>query len=219
VLQSTAAVALVAGYESISATFLNFIIAMIIYPDVQRKAQAELDAKIGRERLPDLSDKDELPYIVAVCKEILRWMPVTPLNVPHMPTIEDVYEGMRIPRGALVISNSWAMAHDERVYGPDHEDFRPERFLDTTVRDPRQFVFGFGRRICPGQYIAMDSIFLAIASILHAFKLEKAKDQSGAEIPVSPKWTPGLTAHLEPFSCAIVPRFEGVTGIIGRAME
>jgi cytochrome P450 len=91
----------------ISATVLNFILAMILYPDVQQKAQAELDKAIGRERLPDLSDKDDLPYVGAICKEILRWMPVTPLNVPHTPIIEDVYEGMRIPKGSLVISNSW----------------------------------------------------------------------------------------------------------------
>jgi cytochrome P450 len=53
---------------------------MAMYPDVQKKAQAELDTVIGRDRLPDLDDLDSLPYINAIVKETLRWQPVVPMG-------------------------------------------------------------------------------------------------------------------------------------------
>jgi cytochrome P450 len=53
---------------------------MTLYPDVQRKAQAEIDRVVGNSRLPDYSDEDELPYVQALLKEVLRWQPVTPLS-------------------------------------------------------------------------------------------------------------------------------------------
>jgi len=53
---------------------------MLLYPDMQKKAQVELDSVIGRERLPTFNDRPYLPFIDAVCKEVLRWYPVTPLG-------------------------------------------------------------------------------------------------------------------------------------------
>lgn len=58
----------------------NFILAMTLNPDVMRKAQAELDAVVGRDRIPTFADKDNLPYIRAIVKETLRWRPVSPLG-------------------------------------------------------------------------------------------------------------------------------------------
>ena len=54
---------------------------MTLYPDVQRKAQTEIDRVVGNSRLPEFSDQDALPYVRAVLKEVLRWHPVTPLGV------------------------------------------------------------------------------------------------------------------------------------------
>ena len=58
---------------------------MALYPDVQAKAQAELDTVIGSERLPKLSDRDALPYVMAVIREVLRWHPVVNLSEPAFP--------------------------------------------------------------------------------------------------------------------------------------
>lgn len=58
----------------------TFLVAMLLYPDMQKKAQHELDSIIGRERLPTFEDRPRLPFIDAVCKEVLRWRPVTPLG-------------------------------------------------------------------------------------------------------------------------------------------
>jgi cytochrome P450 len=53
---------------------------MAMYPDVQKKAQAEIDAVIGRDRLPDLDDLNSLPFVSAIVKETLRWQPVIPMG-------------------------------------------------------------------------------------------------------------------------------------------
>jgi cytochrome P450 len=58
----------------------SFFLAMALHPEVQIKAQAELDAVIGSGRLPDYSDRPSLPYINATVKEVLRWNPVAPLG-------------------------------------------------------------------------------------------------------------------------------------------
>jgi cytochrome P450 len=58
-----------------------FFLAMAMYPDVQRKAQSELDAVVGQDRLPDYGDHNSLPYIRAVVKETMRWQAISPLGV------------------------------------------------------------------------------------------------------------------------------------------
>jgi hypothetical protein len=101
-----------------TSTLMTFFIAMLLYPDIQKKARDELDSVIGRERLPNFEDRPRLPFIDAVCKETLRWRPVTPLGalpqysfhaiayttssflgVPHAVTKDDVYAGYFIPKG------------------------------------------------------------------------------------------------------------------------
>ena len=89
---------------------------MMLNPEIQAKAQAELDACLspsgvaaadGPERLPSYEDRPNLPYIDAVVKETLRWMPVAPMGLPHVTTEEDVYKGYYIPKGALLMANIW----------------------------------------------------------------------------------------------------------------
>lgn len=59
---------------------MSFFLAMAIYPEVQAKAQAELDAVVGPDRLPEFADRDELPYVNAIISELFRWQPVVPLG-------------------------------------------------------------------------------------------------------------------------------------------
>jgi cytochrome P450 len=80
---------------------------MVYNPEVQRKAQQELDEKVGRDRVPDFGDRDSLPYIDALIDELLRWFPILPLGTPHLSMIEDEYRNMRIPKESLIIPNAW----------------------------------------------------------------------------------------------------------------
>ena len=58
---------------------------MTLYPAVQKKAQEELDSVVGTDRLPELADKEDLPYVDALVKEVLRWNPVAPLGMLSFP--------------------------------------------------------------------------------------------------------------------------------------
>ena len=124
---------------------------MTLNPEVMKKAQDELDLVIGKERLPEFSDRDNLPYIDAVVKEVLRWNPPLPISVPNRVTQDDgTYRGYSIPAGATVIENVWAICRDPSIYA-DPEAFNPDRFLkdgeiDPQVFNPEDRVFGAGRR-------------------------------------------------------------------------
>ena len=80
---------------------------MVLHPEVQARAQAELDAVVGRDRAPSFADRENLPYIRACVREALRWRMVGPLGVPRRTVADDVYEGYFIPKGAIVIENIW----------------------------------------------------------------------------------------------------------------
>lgn len=80
---------------------------MTLFPEVRRKAQEELDQVIGTDRLPNISDRDRLPYVNAVVKEALRWHQVAPLGVAHCSTADDIVDGYYIPKGAIVVPNIW----------------------------------------------------------------------------------------------------------------
>ena len=153
---------------------MAFMLAMTVHPEVQKRAQEELDAIIGPDRLPTFEDRDSLPYINAILKEVARWQPVIPLGIPHKSTEDLTYKGYRIPAGSVIIPNIWsvkggaarrmhsrlfpittrrAISRDPSVYS-DPERFAPERFLgsdgpNTNTRDTSESQFGFGRRWVP----------------------------------------------------------------------
>ena len=165
---------------------------MIAFPEVQRRAQAEIDTVVGRDRLPTFADSPHLPYVHAIINEILRWRPVTALGgVPHVATKEDWYEGMYIPKGTICIANIWQCNRDRAVFGHDVEEFRPERHLDENgnllpgpfeTKEAGHVTFGFGRRICVGKELATESLFIDTVRILWAAKLERARDENGKEV-------------------------------------
>lgn len=76
-------------------------------PDVQRRAQKELDAVVGADRIPTFQDRDRLPYVNALCSEIVRWMPVGPLGLPHQSREDDTYNGYFLPKGTIFYVNTW----------------------------------------------------------------------------------------------------------------
>ena len=106
---------------------------MSLYPEVQKKAQAEIDAVVGPNRLPDFHDRPSLPYINAVVKETSRWNLVLPLGrpfviiivatilmicegVPHMSTNDDEYNGFYIPKGTTMICNAWLVRSPNLIF-------------------------------------------------------------------------------------------------------
>ena len=80
---------------------------MTLYPEVQKKAQEELDAVVGPYRLPGFEDRGALVYINAIVKEAMRWHVVLPLSVPHRTIEDDVIDGYFIPAGSMILANTW----------------------------------------------------------------------------------------------------------------
>jgi cytochrome P450 len=95
------------GADTTSSTLLSFLMAMSCNPDIQAKAQAQIDSKIGVERTPQWSDYDEIPYVAQIQKETIRWRPVTVLGTPHIAREAGTYKGYVIPKGARTIQNTW----------------------------------------------------------------------------------------------------------------
>ncbi|KAJ6595502.1 cytochrome P450, partial [Mycena vulgaris] len=203
-----------AADTSVSA-IASFFLAMSLYPEVQRKAQEELDRVVGRDRLPTFEDRPHLPYLNAIVTEVHRWKPVTPLGVPHRCTEEDVYNGFRIPLGSIIFVNVWEILHDPAIY-PAPMEFMPERFLqpeknaaDGVNPDPRKFVFGYGRRVCPGKDLADDSVFISASMTLAAFDLSRPKSSVS-----EPEYTSGMICHPLSFGCTIKPRSAEAEGLV-----
>ncbi|KAI0315784.1 cytochrome P450 [Amylostereum chailletii] len=208
VLEDVGGVIYSAGADTTVSALMWCILALVMHPEVQRRAQAEIDSIIGRDRLPNHSDRTSLPYVDAVYREALRWNPVIPLGVTRSAMKSDMFQGHLIPEGTIMVYNTWAIMHDPKTYqNPD--SFIPERFLnpDGTLNDDDvQAVFGYSRRICSGMHLAKSSVWLAIASILALFDITKAKDEQGNDIPVSVGYIDGFLSHPLPYACTIKAR-------------
>ncbi|KAF9235265.1 cytochrome P450 [Melanogaster broomeanus] len=212
-LKEAAATALAAGSETSSGVLRTFLLVMVLNPEIQEKAHAQVEGVVGKGRLPTLDDRPSLTYVDAIMRETLRWNPVGPLSVPHAAVNDDIYDGYHIPKGATIITNLWSMAHDESKY-PKPFEFIPERFLNPdgtlTSDDVLHTTFGFGRRICVGRHFADVTLWSAMSTILALFKLSVPKDEDGNEVSLEPQWKSGISTYPLPFPCSIVPRTPGM---------
>jgi len=208
-----------AGSGTTTNSIISLIMAMINFPDAQRKAQEELDRVVGRGRMPTFADMPDLPYIVACAREIQRFRPAIPGGLPHASTSDDFYMGYFIPAGTVIVPNSYAIHKDPALY-PDPDRYYPDRFLEdgklvgTALSERGHFGFGYGRRVCPGLYIAERTLQIACARVLWAFDLRHAKAADGSVVPVPLNdYTTGFSAHPRQFRCSITPRHADVSSI------
>ncbi|EUC31172.1 hypothetical protein COCCADRAFT_101997 [Bipolaris zeicola 26-R-13] len=214
VIKKTAVVMYGGGSDTTVASLYAFILAMILYPDVQKKAQQEIDTVVGNGRLPQFEDRDQLPYVNAIVSEVFRWHPVAPLAIPHKADEQMSYGGFRIPKGAYLIASVWWLLNDPQTYS-NPSSFDPERFLaPRNEPDPTDANFGFGRRVCPGRFVADQTVFITVARLLAAFDMTNAIDEKGNKIVPQRIGTPGLIMRLHDFSYSIKPRSEGHVRLI-----
>ncbi|KAG2007166.1 cytochrome P450 [Coprinopsis cinerea AmutBmut pab1-1] len=201
------------GADTTVSSIHSVFLALSLFPEVQAKAQAEIDAVIGGDRLPTFEDRRNLPYINAVVSEVLRWHAVVPTSVPHRVSEDDVHNGYFIPKGSLVIANIWYLLHDPSVYH-DPMVFKPERFLGPVPEpDPRNACFGFGRRICPGRILADASVYISVAMLVATFNISKAM-KDGEIVEPSVGQTSGTISHPQSFECTIKPRSQKAVDLI-----
>lgn len=148
------------------SSLTSFYLAMCYAPDVQSKAQEEIDLFTAKkDRWPSIEERNNLPYVQALIMEVYRWGLVAPLGIPHRLVQDLQYREFTIPKDTTLLTNAWfahfvtfssqhlhghifkrAICHDENNY-PNPFEFDPERFIGSNPQvDPREVVFGGGRR-------------------------------------------------------------------------
>ncbi|OQO10660.1 hypothetical protein B0A48_03958 [Cryoendolithus antarcticus] len=231
-IANLAGVTIKGGSDTSAAILTSFVLAMVLHPEIQKKAQAEIDAVTG-DRIPDDSDYDRLPYVMAVIKEVQRWRPITGIGVPHQLSEDMWVDGKRLPKGAMLLLNVWALHYDAERY-PDPEKFDPDRFKGWTAfsaeyanAEPEKrdhYAYGNGRRLCPGIHLAERNLFHVVTKMLWAFDIEPTVDErtGKAIIPdgsIETGYREGLVLCAKDFPAALRVRSAAKQDIIDSAYE
>ncbi|XP_072014961.1 cytochrome P450 2G1-like [Amphiura filiformis] len=196
-----------AGTDTTSNTLRWGSQYLVRYPEVQYRIHREIDRVVGRNRLPKLDDKLNLPYTQAVIAEIHRIISLLPLSAFHVAGDTTTFRGYTIQKNSVVISNMYAVMHSPEIWG-DPEEFRPERFLDEegNFRETDELIpFGVGRRICLGEALARQELFIFFTHVLHQFKFEKTSED--APMPTLEP-IEGVVTHPEKYKLRVIKRDE-----------
>ncbi|XP_072050914.1 cytochrome P450 2J4-like [Amphiura filiformis] len=180
-----------AGTETTSTTLRWGVKYMMAYPEIQKRIQQEIDSVVGRDRLPRLTDKDNLPFTAATLLEIQRICSVVPLAVPHNCVEDTTIDGFNIPKESLVLANLNLIHHNPDTWkNPD--EFNPERFLDKDgcLQEREGLIpFSTGRRMCIGEHLAKMELYIFFTHLFHRFTFKKP---DGDSQPISLKGVLGF---------------------------
>lgn len=206
-----------AGFETTAIALNGLVLYLAANPRVQKEAQNELMRVVGSERLPTFADMQNLPYIRACVKEVLRINPMLIPGIRHHADADIVYKDQVIPKGTVLLTNTAFLHFDPRRFDKPFE-FVPERFLEhklysseyAAMSDPYardHFTFSTGRRTCPGARLAENSLDIALAGILWAFEIRPPLINGfEAQIDVDSAFAPGPFHIPKPFAARFVPR-------------
>ncbi|KAJ8081660.1 hypothetical protein PM082_007506 [Marasmius tenuissimus] len=207
-IKNVGAAIFVNGGDTNYVMLLWFYLAMVLHPECQKRAYEEIVSVVGESVLPDSNDRGSLPYVECIVQEVHRWNVIAPFGVPHRAIDGDVYNGMFIPKGTMVIPNLRGMSLDEDVYS-NPKAFDPSRFLPKPEGkgEPR-FVgaWGFGRRICPGRHFADLVIWHAIVCTLATLEIIPKTDEMGNPKLPEVAFTEGFACEPLPFEFDVLPR-------------
>ncbi|KAF9261873.1 cytochrome P450 [Marasmius fiardii PR-910] len=215
-IKGAAAAVFSAGQETSHDTLGTFIMAMLLNPEIQQRAYEEIITTVGHDRFPDLNDRESLPYLELIFQEVFRWHSPVPFGVPHRVQEDDVFNGMFIPKGTIVIPNIKGMSRDERIYA-DPLKFDPSRYLPAPEgrSEPRfPAMWGFGRRICPGRYFADMAVWHVMACVLATLEILPPNDEMGNVVIPEPIVIEGFASAFEPFKFEVRARSERARALI-----
>lgn len=165
----------IAGTDTSSIAIEWAIAELLKNHSILKRVHLELDEVIGRDRMLEESDIPKLPYLQAICKEVFRMHPTTPLSLPHLSNQACEVEGYHIPKGTRLLVNIWAIGRDPEIWENPLE-FNPDRFLsgkganiDLQGTDFELMPFGGGRRICVGKNLGILFVQYIVGTLLHSF--------------------------------------------------
>ncbi|NWU51804.1 CP2J2 protein, partial [Dromas ardeola] len=193
---------LFAGTETTSTTIRWALLYMAMYPEIQARVHAEIDAVIGQAQKPSLEDRNNMPYTNAVIHEVQRKGNIIPFNVPRLTVKDTVVDGFHIPKGTVLITNLTSVMFDKNEWEtPD--TFNPGHFLkDGQFWKRESFVpFSVGKRSCPGELLARSELFLFFTSLLQKFTFQPPPDTT-----LTLQFKLGMTMAPQPYKICAVPR-------------
>ncbi|XP_061356524.1 5-OH-xanthotoxin synthase-like isoform X2 [Gastrolobium bilobum] len=186
-----------AGTDPSSAAIVWAMTALLRNPDVMKKVQGEIRDLFGDKDFVNEDDIERLPYLKAVVKETLRLFPPSPLLLPRETMERCTIDGYEIQAKTLVYVNAWAIARDPENW-EDPEKFYPERFLGSSIdlkgKDFEVIPFGAGRRMCPAKHMAVVTVELSLANLLHSFDWEVPRGFDKDDV-LDTQVKPGITMH------------------------
>ncbi|XP_052618913.1 cytochrome P450 2B1-like [Peromyscus californicus insignis] len=194
-----------AGTETSSTTLRYGFLLMLKYPHVAEKVQKEVDQVIGSHRLPTLDDHTKMPYTEAVIHEIQRFSDLVPIGLPHRVTKDTLFRGYLLPKNTEVYPILSAALHDPR-YFEQPDTFNPDHFLDANgaLKKNEAFMpFSIGKRICLGEGIARNELFLFFTTILQNFSV--SSPVAPEDIDLTPKCS-GVSKIPPTYQIHFLPR-------------
>ncbi|KAM5164988.1 cytochrome P450 2A4-like [Mantella aurantiaca] len=175
-----------AGTETTSLTLQFSLLVMIKYWKIQERIQEEIDSVIGPDRQPSITDRSQMPYTNAVIHEIMRYMEIAPMSLPHKVTEDTNFRGFNLPKGTTVFPLLCSALSDPDYWKSPY-DFNPENFLDGNGKFcPQEALIPFsaGKRICPGEGLARMEIFLFLTALLQKFSFQPPKPTDTFDLDV-----------------------------------
>ncbi|XP_077345201.1 cytochrome P450 2K1-like isoform X2 [Lithobates pipiens] len=163
----------VAGMETTTTTLRWGLLLMMQHPDIQKKAQNEIERVIGTAQ-PRLEHRKQMPYTDAVVHEILRYGDIAPGSVPHAASRDVTFRGYFIPKGTMVIPLLSSSLRDKAYFEKPYE-FYPEHFLDKDgnfKKNDASIPFSLGKRSCAGETLAKMELFIFFTTLLQHFTFE-----------------------------------------------
>ena len=166
-----------AGDDNTHVLLKWLILYMIVYPEVQKRVQNEIDETIGSSRRIEFTDRSRLNYTWATILEVMRITTVVPFSLPHSTTTNTELNGFSIDKDSVALVNLHSIHMDE-LFWKDPEDFRPDRLLDKDNGISKEMAnhivpFGLGRRRCIGEQLAKMELFLLFTSLMQRCSLSK----------------------------------------------
>ncbi|KAI8334337.1 cytochrome P450 [Chlamydoabsidia padenii] len=211
-----------AGSDTVSVSLAWMFAILSHHPQIQKKIQAEIDGFVqAHGRLPTFEERDHLPYLISVQKESIRFRSSVPLGLPHVSTEDIVVRDYLIPKGSVLVGNTIGMHMNPDVY-TDPETFNPDRFMDNTrtmsssangtINQRDMYLFGWGRRICPGIHLAEVEMFHVCTRLFAKCIIAPPLDKTGKEVPIDllAAKNAGIVTQPQPYQIRFIPRPDSI---------
>ncbi|KAG2226788.1 hypothetical protein INT45_005753, partial [Circinella minor] len=190
-----------AGTDTMAMTLSWAFAILCHHEEVQKELRDEIDSFIkSYKRLPTYEEKDNFPFMLSVQKECIRYRPTNHFTIPHESTADFECQGYFIPKGTVLIPNTYTISLDPKSYY-EPEKFVPDRYINdltsfsvsvnASIEKRDQFIFGWGRRLCPGVHLAEVELFNFWVRIFATARIEAPLDNKGRPV------LPDLSAHFD----------------------